>query len=108
LAILLALVVGIGLGVALDRFVLNRATNPADVGPAVFEQTGALVGHKQGEVHFPLPYALPPHVELKTTGGWYVIVETTATGFKWLDDSIPTQGQGGTWHAKGVKASRVP
>ncbi len=106
--VFLALVVGIGIGVAIDRYALQRAANSSGSELKIFEQTGPLVGHGKGEVRFPLPYAQPPNVELKTIGGLYVVVDVTANGFTWSNNSVPLQGQGGTWHAKGVKAAAVP
>ena len=96
LAVLLALVVGIGIGAALDRFAFSRALNLSDTGITIFEQSGPLEGHRAREVHFPLPYASPPNVDLKTTSGLYVIVETTAnalsgatTAFRFKDRVEP-------------------
>jgi len=104
-AVLLALVVGIGFGVAIDRFALPHAADPDS---ELFEQIGSIESGAQGQVQFPFPYALPPNVELDCVLGLYVIVETTPTGFTWRDTSVPRNGQGGKWIAKGIKATNVP
>lgn len=85
---------------------VDRSANPPGPELQLFEQTGTFSG-RQGEVYFPYPYALPPNVELKNSSNM-AVVETTAGGFKWRDTSFPPQGYGGTWVAKGIKATKVP
>ena len=104
---LLALVVGIGIGVAIDRFALPLAPSKAE--SEIFEQTGpfSAVGG-EGETNFPFPYATPPNVELNYTGRSVKVVEIKTTGFKWQDVGAGSHAAVGTWVAKGVKASRAP
>jgi hypothetical protein len=78
-----------------------------------FEQTGTfntIIG-KDGEVNFPVPYALAPNVELSgQTSGAVIVVECRPTGFKWKnagDNAFFHNGQA-TWKAKGVRATELP
>ncbi|HMF12816.1 MAG TPA: hypothetical protein VKE94_10935 [Gemmataceae bacterium] len=81
----------------------------------VFEQTGTFqtVLEQQGDVRFPIPYTLPPNVELEGKNQTTVVTECTATGFKWRNPAKqPTTFDGNvgpvTWKAKGIKATAVP
>jgi hypothetical protein len=78
-----------------------------------FEQSGkfnTLMG-KDGEVNFPVPYALAPNVELSgSVSGAVIIAESRATGFKWKnggEQPILSNGEV-TWKSKGVRATEVP
>jgi len=106
------LVVGVGIGVALDRFVLPRAALPdkaANTGLEIFEQSGPFDGSGgQGETNFPIPYASPPNVKLDYVGRIIAVVEVKTTGFKWKDVGAGGQAATGTWTAKGIKATKVP
>ncbi|MFO0964239.1 MAG: hypothetical protein U0793_01450 [Gemmataceae bacterium] len=100
------LVVGVGIGVALDRFVLPRSANPE---MEIFEQGGPFDGAGgQGETNFPIPYAYPPNVKLDYTGRTIAVVEVKTTGFKWKDVGAGSHAALGKWTAKGVKANKVP
>jgi hypothetical protein len=87
----------------------------AGVQPMIpFEQTGTFVSDlgQQGQVNFVFPYASPPNVEL-TAGSREktVIVECTATGFKWKNGSTgkwPSEYGEVTWKARGIRATRLP
>jgi hypothetical protein len=78
-----------------------------------FEQTGkfnTMVG-KEGEVNFPIPYALAPNVELSGQLAHVVIVvESRPTGFKWKNGGTEPSVHNGevTWKAKGVRATELP
>ena len=106
LHVLLALLIGVGIGVPVGHFAFPRAADPSVPELQLFEQTGSFESGAAGEVHFPSPYAYPPNVELKWRIGPIKVVETTPTGFKWADFSNPPQGEGGTWTAKGIKATK--
>jgi hypothetical protein len=78
-----------------------------------FEQSGkfnTLVG-KEGEVNFPVPYALAPNVELSgQPASVVIVVESRPTGFKWKnggDNGFFHSGEV-TWKAKGVRATELP
>jgi hypothetical protein len=78
-----------------------------------FEQTGTfntIIG-KDGEVNFPIPYALAPNIELSgQPSGAVIVVESRPTGFKWKnagDNAFFHNGQA-TWKAKGVRATEIP
>jgi hypothetical protein len=71
-------------------------------------QSGTLdvVAKEEGVVNFPIPYALPPNVEL--SGGFtqkVVLKDITATGFKWKGTDMDHRL---TWTARGVKATKLP
>jgi len=78
-----------------------------------FEQTGkfnTIIG-KDGEVNFPIPYALAPGVELSgNPSGVVIIVESRPTGFKWKNGGNIDFLHNGevTWTAKGVRATEIP
>jgi hypothetical protein len=85
--------------------------NPLDRPP--FQQTGtfALVADQEGVVNFPIPYALPPNVELSGNLQASVVVkEIKATGFKWKAVGPLPQFSDKTitWTSKGVKATKIP
>ncbi len=89
-----------------------RATKEA-LAMRPFEQTGkfnTIVG-KEGEVNFPIPYAVAPGVELSgSPSGVVIIVESRPTGFKWKnggDNAIFHNGEV-TYIAKGIRATEVP
>jgi hypothetical protein len=69
---------------------------------------------KEGEVHFPFPYASPPNVELfawnenrKRHVTWATVGECTATGFKWRMGEVIDNPRVLDWVAKGIPASEV-
>jgi hypothetical protein len=77
----------------------------------LFEQSGTFVpvAGEDGVVNFPLPYALPPNVEISGSGSSEVVVkEATVTGFKWKSAAKGNYGYRVTWTAKGIKATRLP
>jgi hypothetical protein len=83
-------------------------------GMTVFPQDGTFnsVFGQEGEVNFPIPYAVAPNVEL--SGGpsdKVVIVESRPTGFKWKNTAGPNAFNGSgnvTWKARGVRATEIP
>jgi hypothetical protein len=68
----------------------------------------------KGEVHFPHPYASPPHVTLKRGKDCFgaSVSQTTSTGFKWegifSQTGPPHDSDVLTWSAKGILATSVP
>src|SRR5262249_25865140 len=85
---------------------------PAALPPKVFEQTGKFYSplSEGAVVHFPIAYASAPNVELSgdVVGNPNhrdtMIVECTATGFKWKNTAKDRSGYYGEvqWKAKGV------
>jgi hypothetical protein len=82
-------------------------------GSRPFEQTGKFVtlAGKEGEVNFPIPYALAPNVELSgSQAGVVIIVQSRPTDFKWKnggDNNFIHSGEV-TWKSKGVRATDIP
>ena len=84
----------------------SRSTPTGSAKNGSFEQTGSFEAHAgQGEIIFSEYFESPPDVHLDYSVGPIEIVEVTATGFTWSDESVPRQGKGGTWTARGQKAS---
>jgi hypothetical protein len=76
-----------------------------------FEQQGEFkaVAGEEGEVNFPLPYAVPPNVELSGNAADYIVIkECNPTGFKWKHTFKYTPTSTTTWKAKGVRAKTLP
>jgi hypothetical protein len=84
----------------------SRSTPTGSTEDGRFEQTGSFEARAgQGEIIFPEYFESPPKVNLDYSVGPIEIVEVTATGFTWRDDSVPRQGKGGTWTARGQKST---
>ena len=80
---------------------------------SVFPQDGTFntIAGKEGEVNFPIPYAVAPNVELSgNQAGVVIIVECRPTGFKWKNggDHNVTHSGTVTWKARGIRATEVP
>lgn len=80
-----------------------------------FEQSGSFQSDfaQQGQVNFPIPYGSPPNVELSGFHKKTIIVESTATGFKWKNSGNAKEGWASeagtvTWKSKGIRATQVP
>jgi hypothetical protein len=73
--------------------------------PSVQKGSFQSVAGEQGEVHFPHRYESPPNVEL-TGSRKTIVVESSASGFKWKNASNEKNSADGpvTWVAKGIKA----
>jgi hypothetical protein len=82
-------------------------------GMSVFPQDGTFntVVGKEGEVNFPIPYAVAPNVELSgNPSGVVIVVESRPTGFKWKNTGDNAFAHNGsvTWKAKGIRATELP
>jgi hypothetical protein len=96
---------------AVTAYVTVRLALPAPGSAELepFEQSGPFDGSGgQGEVNFPIPFALPPNVKLDYIGRTTVVAEIKPTGFKWKDVGAGGHAATGTWTAKGVKATKLP
>jgi hypothetical protein len=90
---------------------LRAGSDPG--GMSVFPQDGTFntVFGKEGEVNFPIPYAVAPNVELSgNPSGKVIIVESRPTGFKWKNAGDNDFSHSGSviWKARGVRATEVP
>jgi hypothetical protein len=91
----------------------TKGVRPGADSMRAFEQTGKFntVMGKEGEVNFPMPYALAPNVELSGgPSGGVIIVESRPTGFKWKnvgDNQVFHNGEVG-WQTRGVRATEIP
>jgi hypothetical protein len=74
----------------------------------VFEQSGQFkpIQEQDGMENFPIPYALPPNVQVETDAA-VVVKDITATGFKWKCITPSRFGSPAVWHSKGIKATRI-
>lgn len=86
---------------------------PLDQPPFVQKGSFTAIAKEEGMVNFPIPYALPPNVELleyaNMSGVKALVKDVTATGFKWKgvgkqDNTSCTVD----WTAKGIKATKLP
>ncbi len=92
----------------------GSGSETAKLDERVFEQKGTFgaVASEEGSVNFPIPYALPPNVELTepdafqrpVVSGSAIVKDVTTTGFKWKGIKAVSI----TWTAKGIKATKLP
>ena len=83
---------------------------PSGFSDKPFQQTGNFTAIKdqEGVVNFPIPYALPPNVEVDGVDrGSVVITDVKFGGFKWKCVGNVNSGNM-TWTSKGVKATKLP
>jgi hypothetical protein len=64
----------------------------------------------QGQENFAVPYASPPQITLRGKIDTTVVVDATATGFKWKNGGTDAFFNNGTvnWTAKGIRAMKLP
>jgi len=79
-------------------------------GLRVFEQTGTFFApHGElGSAQFPIPYAVPPNVELTAVSKVVIVIDCTPTGFRWKNTGSWADDTSVTWTAKGIRATEVP
>jgi hypothetical protein len=93
-----------------------KSSNPgrdAALNEPPYEQSGTFIAieNQEGPINFPIPYALPPSVEIVGSGsdnGCVLVKEIKATGFMWKGVGKPSFGGSMRWTAKGVKATKLP
>jgi hypothetical protein len=85
---------------------------PSALPPTPFVQKGEFrsIYGQEATVNFPVPYDSPPNVEFASgaAAGNTLLVEATATGFRWRNTSKDGRGWEGTiaWTAKGVRGEK--
>jgi hypothetical protein len=90
-----------------------KGVRPGRDGVFVQEGTFNTLASQEGEVNFPMPYAIAPNVELTgQASGAVIIMESRPTSFKWKNvpqtSPFATNSGSVSWKAKGVRGTEIP